>query len=264
VRVERDRRGGGGLLHPGDPTTDLNARSILCYRSNVANGEDKFSEKRVEILKTAAAAFRRRGYHGASVDEIATALEMTKGNLYYYFRNKEDILYACHDYSLNLILELLDEIRREPIAADEKLRRLVVAFVHLIIDELHGTALTLDLQALSPALLRKVIARRDRFDRGLRAIIQEGIDEGLFAVDNPKLVAFAIMGAVNWIPKWFDPEGASTSSEIGETFAKYLLSGLRSRDQAGAGIQAGPGRTKGRPLHRGASGSRSTAVPVHS
>jgi AcrR family transcriptional regulator len=141
----------------------------------VANGEDKFSEKRVEILKCAAAAFRRRGYHGASVDEIASALEMTKGNLYYYFRNKEDILYACHDYSLTLILGIMDEIRAEPIPADEKLRKLIVAFVHLIIDELHGTALTLDLQALSSRLLKKVVTRRDQFDRGLRAIIQEGI-----------------------------------------------------------------------------------------
>jgi AcrR family transcriptional regulator len=70
---------------------------VVSYRA-VASGEvDKFEERRVEILKTAAAAFRRRGYHGASVDEIASALEMTKGNLYYYFRNKEDILYACHD-----------------------------------------------------------------------------------------------------------------------------------------------------------------------
>jgi TetR/AcrR family transcriptional regulator len=189
--------------------------------------DDKFEGKRVEILKTAAAAFRRRGYHGASVDEIAGELAMTKGNLYYYFRNKEDILYACHDYSLNLILGVMDDIRREEIPADEKLRKLIVAFVHLIIDELHSTALTLDLQALSPSLLKKVIARRDRFDRGLRALIQQGIDEGLFAPADTKLVAFAIMGAVNWIPKWFDPEGPASSEQVGETFAGYLLAGLR-------------------------------------
>jgi TetR/AcrR family transcriptional regulator len=191
---------------------------------------DKFEGRRVDILKTAAAAFRRRGYHGASVDEIASTLEMTKGNLYYYFRNKEDILYACHDYSLNLILGVMDEIRQQDIPPDEKLRKLIGAFVHLIIDELHSTALTLDLQALSPTLLKKVIARRDRFDRGLRAIIQEGIDEGLFAPVDTKLVAFAIMGAVNWIPKWFDPEGAASSEQVGETFATYLLAGLRAED----------------------------------
>lgn len=197
--------------------------------------EDKFEGKRVEILKIAAAAFRRRGYHGASVDEIASALAMTKGNLYYYFRNKEDILYACHDYSLNLILAVMDEIRREAVPADEKLRKLIVAFVHLIIDELHSTALTLDLQALSPALLKKVIARRDRFDRGLRAIIQEGIDDGRFAAADTKLVAFAIMGAVNWIPKWFNPEGAASSEQVGRTFADFLVGGLQ-----GQPISAGP------------------------
>jgi len=218
----------------------------------VASGEsrdvDKFEGKRIEILKTAAAAFRRRGYHGASVDEIASSLEMTKGNLYYYFRNKEEILYACHDYSLNLILGVLDEIRGESIPADDKLRKLIVAFVHLIIDELHSTALTLDLHALSPALLRKVIARRDRFDRGLRAIIQEGIDKGLFAPTDPKLVSFAIMGAVNWIPKWFDPEGASTSDDVGRAFADYLLAGLRATEVSA-------------PARRGSRSSEAFSLP---
>jgi AcrR family transcriptional regulator len=184
-------------------------------------------ERRVEILKSAAAAFRRRGYHGASVDEIASALEMTKGNLYYYFRNKEDILYACHEYSLDILLRLMREVVAEPVPADQKLRKLILAFVHLILDELQGTALTLDPEALSAPLLAKVIAKRDEFDRGMRAIIQQGMDEGLFAKGDPKMMEFAIMGAVNWISKWFDPAGPMTSSEIGEAFADYLVGRTR-------------------------------------
>src|SRR6476620_8009628 len=108
------------------------------------------SDRRIEILKSAAAAFRHRGYHGASVDEIASALEMTKGNLYYYFRNKEEILFACHANSLDVLLTLLTEVEAERTRPDEKLRKLVLAFIHVILDELQGTALTLDLQALSP------------------------------------------------------------------------------------------------------------------
>ena len=103
---------------------------------------------------------------------------MTKGNLYYYFRNKEDILYACHEFSLDVLLQLMREVQEEPIPADEKLRKLILAFVHLILDELQGTALTLDPEALSPPLLAKVIAKRDEFDRGMRQIIQEGMDAG--------------------------------------------------------------------------------------
>ena len=184
------------------------------------------SDRRIEILKSAAAAFRRRGYHGASVDEIASALEMTKGNLYYYFKNKEEILFACHEYSLDKLLALMDDVQAEPTTPEARLRKLMLAFVHLILDDLHGTALTLDPEALSPPLLKRIIAKRDRFDQGIRAIIQEGLDQGQFRPGDPKMIEFAMMGAVNWIAKWFDPTGAQTSDQIGDAFADYLVGGL--------------------------------------
>ena len=184
------------------------------------------ADRRIEILKSAAAAFRRRGYHGASVDEIASALEMTKGNLYYYFKNKEDILFACHDYSLDLLLALMADVQAEPSSPDAKLRRLVLAFVHLILDELHATALTLDPEALSPPLLKKIIAKRDQFDHGMRDIIQQGIDQGVFTPGDPKLIEFAMMGAINWIAKWFDPAGPRGVDEIADALADNALHGL--------------------------------------
>lgn len=184
-------------------------------------------DRRIEILKSAAAAFRRRGYHGASVDEIASALEMTKGNLYYYFKNKEEILFACHEYSLDKLLALMSEVESEQSSPEVKLRRLVLALIHLILDDLHGTALTLDPEALSPALLKRIIAKRDEFDHGIRTIIQQGIDQGAFRTGDPKMIEFAMMGAVNWIAKWFDPAGAMTSDQIGDQFADYLVGGLK-------------------------------------
>jgi AcrR family transcriptional regulator len=192
----------------------------------MARRTPRSAERRTEILKSAAAAFRRRGYHGASVEEIARALKMTKGNLYYYFRDKQDILFGCHDYSLGVALELLEQVEAEPVPADERLRRLITGFVHLIIDELHGSGLTLELEALPRPLLQKVVAKRDRFDRGLRKIVQDGMDQGLFAPGDPKLVAFAIMGALNWISRWYDPRGEASSDEIATTFADYLVAGL--------------------------------------
>jgi TetR/AcrR family transcriptional regulator len=190
--------------------------------AKIASGTDR----RIEILKSAAAAFRRSGYHGASVDEIASALDMTKGNLYYYFENKEEILFACHDYSLDELLALMDDVRAESTRPDDKLRKLLLAFVHMTVDELQTTALTLDLQALSPALLKRIIVKRDRFDHGLRAIVQQGMDEGLFRPGDPKMIGFAIMGAVNWISKWFDPAGPMTSEDVARRFADYLVGGL--------------------------------------
>jgi TetR/AcrR family transcriptional regulator len=88
--------------------------------------------------------------------------------------------------------------------------------------------LFLDLEALSPAHLRAVIIRRDQFDRGVRRLLEEGMARGTFRRSDPKLLAFALFGAVNWIPRWFNPEGAASSQAIGDLFADFFIAGLRS------------------------------------
>jgi AcrR family transcriptional regulator len=191
---------------------------------------DPTASTRVDILKSAAKAFRKLGYHGATVEQIAAALRMKKGNLYYYFKNKEEILFACHQYSLDQLTTLLEEVQRSAAPPDEQLRRLIVAFVHTILDELHGTALFLDLEALTPAHLKIVIARRDRFEQGVRQVLEAGMTDGTFGRGDAKLLAFALFGAVNWIPRWFNPQGPKSSEEIADRFAAYLISGLRQMD----------------------------------
>ena len=210
-----------------DPVPQPRPARRRSRRARAPRNADTTAATRIDILKSAAKAFRRLGYHGATVENIATALRMKKGNLYYYFKNKEEILFACHQYSLDCLLKLLDEVERSGAAPSQKLRALIVASVHTILDELHGTALILELEALSPAHLKTVITRRDRFDRGVRQVLEEGIAEGSFASDDVKLRTFALMGAVNWIPRWFNPAGPATSSEIADSFADYLLAGLR-------------------------------------
>ena len=196
---------------------------------------------RVDILKSAAKAFRRLGYHGATVEQIAAALHMKKGNLYYYFKNKEEILFACHQYSLDRLMQLFEEIDGSGATADRKLRRLIDAFVHTILDELHGTALFLDLEALSPAHLRAVIARRDVFDQGVRRVIEEGMTAGVFAPGDPKLLAFALFGAVNWIPRWYSPDGPASSQAIADLFADFFVAGFRSKGAPDPRIGDTPG-----------------------
>jgi len=79
-----DARGGSSTARP--------------KRTERPRNVDPNAATRIDILKSAAKAFRRLGYHGATVERIAAALHMKKGNLYYYFKNKEEILFACHQY----------------------------------------------------------------------------------------------------------------------------------------------------------------------
>jgi AcrR family transcriptional regulator len=189
----------------------------------------KVEKKKLEILQSAAEAFRRNGYSATTIDDISKKLLMTKGSLYYYFKNKEEILYFCQDYSLDRLLELLKEIKALDAPADEKLRQLIISHVNIILDELKAAAMHADFQMLSPSLLGKIIRKRDRFERGVRRIIQDGINDGIFTKGDPKLVTFAILGAINWTVKWFSPGGPMTAEQIGESFADYFIRGLKAR-----------------------------------
>jgi TetR/AcrR family transcriptional regulator len=211
-----------------DPTPARRKRRRRRRFAKGARRSDISAATRVEILKSAAAAFRKLGYHGATVEQIAAALRMKKGNLYYYFKNKEEILFACHEYSHDRLQELLDDAVRSTAPPEGKLRRLITGAVHVILDELHGTALLLDLEALSPTHLKAIVHRRDRFDRGMRLIIEEGMATGVFAPGDPKLLGFAMLGALNWISRWFNPRGPSSSEDIATRFADYLIAGLRT------------------------------------
>ena len=118
-------------------------------------------------------------------------------------------------------------MERSNLYPDGKLRKLVLGVVHTMLDELHATALFMDLEALSPSHLKALIARRDEFDHGMRRVLEAGIEDGTFSAGSAKLRAFAILGAINWIPRWFNPDGPSTTDEIADQFADYLVTGLR-------------------------------------
>ena len=180
-----------------------------------------------EILRGAAAAFRDKGYAATSVRDIARRLSMTPGNLYYYFRNKQEILYFCQDYSLEVLLREARRVVRTAVPAEEKVRRLVRAQVLCMLDELHGSAGHIEFHAMPKGRLRRIIRRRDEYERMVRAVVEEGVRTGRFAPCDPKLVTLAILGAVNWTARWYRAEGERPPEEIAAAFADYLVRGLR-------------------------------------
>ena len=125
---------------------------------------------------------------------------------------------------------MVERVEHADLTPDRKLRELIVSFVHTTLDDLHGTALFLDIKVLGPRHLKQAIARRDEFDRGIRRVIQQGVDWGDFEPGiDPKLISFAMLGAVNWIPRWYAPDGPSNSQDIADRFADYLIAGLRAQ-----------------------------------
>lgn len=193
--------------------------------------------KREAILRSAAGAFRRKGYHGTSMEDISEQLLMTKGSLYYYFADKEEILFACHDFSLDRVLDRMQEVieaEKDSNAAD-RLGALIQGLVDVMIDDLQGSALALDFTALKEELLEKIIAKRDKFERGMRAVISDGVKSREFRNVDPKLATFAILGAINWISKWYRPDGTFKAADIGRMYSDLFVKGLSKGDLPNVG-----------------------------
>lgn len=191
------------------------------------NSGSRFNLTREKILQESARVFNRRGYHGTTLDDIARALGVTKAALYYYVKSKEELLYQCHQTSLDIGMEGIRQARAAASAPDEQLRIALAYYIEGMTDQLRGTVVLLEEGALSPRQHRRIIERRDEYERMLRKLIEEGIAAGVFVPCDPTLVGFAILGAMNWIPKWYTPTGRCSAKEIAEAFSWHLVRGLQ-------------------------------------
>ena len=186
---------------------------------------EKRDRRRREILHAALRAFREKGYHATTLEDIAEHLGVRKTALYHYFTDKDAILFACHQESLAELDRILSGVMDSETAA-EQLAYLIREHVRVMTDTLEGSPLAFEVTALSPERQKSVIAGRDRYERALRRVIARGIEEGEFRDVNPKTAAFAILGAINWIARWYRPEGALHAEELGTEFADHLVGGL--------------------------------------
>lgn len=190
-----------------------------------AHVQAKRERRRDEILRAALLAFRERGYHGTTLDHIAERLGVRKTALYHYFADKEAILHACHVDSLAQLERILAEARRLA-TPPEQLRHVVVEHVRVMTDTLDGSPLAFEVTAMGARHQAEIVTGRDRYEREIRRIIEHGIRDGSFRRVDAKVATFAVLGAINWVSRWFRPEGALDAGTIGAQFADQLVGGL--------------------------------------
>lgn len=185
----------------------------------------KRQRRRTEILHAALRTFRSEGYHGTTLDDIARQLGIRKTALYHYFPDKQAILYACHCEGLEGVAGIVAAARRRAPFA-EQLAYAIREHVRVMTDTLEGSSLALEVSSLSPRHRAEVIAARDRYEEALREMVRCGIAAGEFRSVDPKLTVFAILGAINWVVRWYTPTGSLRPSTVGAHFADHLVRGL--------------------------------------
>jgi AcrR family transcriptional regulator len=183
--------------------------------------------RRDAILRSVGNVLRDSRLSSLTMQDIAVELGITKGNLYYYFKDKQDILYQCHMRCMDISLAALHDVLNEDGSTEQKLRRLLVRHIGGILDDGFGGVLLTDLDNLSPIQRKRYVAKRDEFETGVRQLIDAGVQCGEFQCADIKLAGLAMLGAINWIPKWYRPDGPLSSTEIAAGLADMLMRSLR-------------------------------------
>ena len=182
---------------------------------------------REDILEAAAQVFRQKGFHGASMQDIAKAVSLQKASLYHHVSSKQEILLALLNQALELLFERISAICSQNIPADEKLSQMIRAYLQILAENTDlSSVLLFEHRSLERKQHARHVPNRDKFEALWRAVLEEGVAAKLFTCDDPALTARAILGILNWTITWYRPEGALSIDEVADNYSTLLLNGL--------------------------------------
>ncbi|MBY7144274.1 TetR family transcriptional regulator [Virgibacillus sp. NKC19-3] len=186
--------------------------------------EQKIAKKKEDILRMAISVLSEKGYDGTTMEEIAAKLLMTKGSVYYYFQDKQNLLYQSHIMLLERSMENVESVRCQNLAVQERLRQAMVVHIEYIIVERSGFEMMIKPERyFSEPQIETIFKLRDDYGKCFDQLILEGIEADIFESVDVKIVRNIILGAMNWVTQWYSDDGRQDKTEIAEDIAYYLL-----------------------------------------
>jgi len=210
--------------------------------SNAANNKGNVPDegreaKRLTILSTAARIFNERGFHNTSMSDVAEALDVSKPFLYYYLKDKDDILYECSRIATAQLHAILDDVRKAKVNGFQRLEMVFRGYAEVMTTDFGICLIRNTAPGSLPSKSReKLWTGRRRLNREVEVIIAEGIADGSIRSCDPKNLSFALFGAFNWITFWFDNKGPLKPAALADYFLDIFYRGIApaaGRDKKG-------------------------------
>jgi AcrR family transcriptional regulator len=185
---------------------------------------------RDDILEAAAQIFSHKGYHAASMQDIAQAVQLQKASLYHHVSSKQEILLDLLDRALDLLIERMQDAMAKDLPTEEKLRLGMCAYLTTMLEHRDlASVLLLEHRSLEPELRARHVPRRDRFETLWRDLIGRGVAEGHFTCDDINMTVKALLGILNWTITWYRPDGQYSPEQIADQCSDVFLNGLLVR-----------------------------------
>ncbi len=182
----------------------------------------------VEIYREAADVISERGFNATSMGDIANAVDLTKGGLYYYIKGKKALLYAIMDFAMNrLEVEVLEPARKEE-DPQQRLTILLSGHVELVLEDASAmTIMSSEEEGLDEKHRSQIRARKRAFAEFLRDTITAVLETyGRTADIDPGVAAFSVLGMIHWIVRWYHADGRLGPEEIVVQVTHIILHGL--------------------------------------
>ena len=187
--------------------------------------ETRFSAKRDRILKAAAACFNEKGFSGTSLKDVADRLGLTDAALYYYVRNKEELVYQCYLRAGELGAEAMRRAKADGGSGLEQARLYLRYHVEIMVGERGPVAILSEIPSLDSRHREEILKISRQHSLEFEQILELGIEDGSIRPCDVRMTGNAIMGAINWIPKWYHGD-AATAGDIVSEFPDVLTRGL--------------------------------------
>lgn len=200
--------------------------------SNILKQNDKNKNKRLEILRACAQFFYERGYRGTSLEDVAEQLNITKPAIYYYFKNKEEILCELYSKAVDYLLENMELVYKKEEPSDEKLINMIKTHIDVITYELPLiTIFFQEKNELPKEYKREIASKKLMYENYFVKTLENGINDGTFSVQDPILSSRHILGMCNWILHWYEPNRKYSPEDLSENIISIVLKGVISEEK---------------------------------
>ncbi len=188
--------------------------------------ESRFELKKDRMLRAAARCFNQKGFSGTSLKDVAALLGLTDAALYYYVRNKEELVYLCYVRAAEVGRQAMDRAVREGRSGLEKILLYVEYHIATMVGEQGPVAIMSEIPSLETGHRDEILELSRRHAARFEELLEEGIADGSVAPCDVRMTGNAIMGSINWIPKWYHGD-TDMARRIRAEFPGILTAGLR-------------------------------------
>jgi AcrR family transcriptional regulator len=182
-----------------------------------------------EICRIAARVFYDKGYDGASMQDIAEAVGLTKAGLYHHVGSKDRLLFEIMNYGMDILDEVVVSRVRQIAEPRERLRQTIVGHIDLVVRtrDLEITVILHENRSLKGELRTRINARKQAYIHFLEQTISEvQAESSQPPLISPKLAAFSLLGMINWLYQWYRPDGTVKEGELAAAYTRFFFRGL--------------------------------------